>query len=796
MLEDSSFAIHPDAKESKRNINYYDIGSLLSFEQSNQLFNITCEHGFLLIHFYRLDIVRIVMNPYSKPSLKSSVALVKNPENVDVKIEETKDKIILTTSKLTVELLKSPLLRVCIKDEKGTTLVSESALGMGYTSAKQVICFKDMEQDDHFYGFGEKTGFLDKRGEQLTMWNSDVYAPHNPETDPLYQSIPYFMTVRNGKAHGIFFDNTWKTTFDLKNAEQENTYSFSAAGGQLDYYVLAGPTPKDVIEQYTDLTGRMPLPPKWALGYHQSKYSYKSEQEVRALAETFKQKQIPIDAIHLDIHHMDGYRVFTFDQSAFPNPKELLSELKSNGIHVVPIVDPGVKKDPSYPIYREGVLGNHFCRYIEGDLYLDEVWPEISAFPDFTKTETKNWWGEKHSFYTDLGIEGIWNDMNEPAVFNETKTMDTEVIHANDGDLKTHEELHNIYGLLMGKATYEGLQKQLQGKRPFLLTRAGFAGIQRYAAVWTGDNRSFWEHLEMSLPMCMNLGLSGIPFCGPDVGGFAHNSNGPLLTRWMQVGAFTPFFRNHNALDSVAQEPWAFGEKYEKIIKKYIDLRYQWLPYFYSLFREASELGIPVMRPLLLEYPNDPYVTNLSDEYLIGDNVLIAPIMKPDTYHRVVYLPQGDWVDYWSDEIISGGTHILTEASLEILPIFIKKGTMIALGARKQSTMVPETNMQIHLYPDDKGEASYTLYDDDGETFAYQKGHYFLKQITCQYSQHSIEVSIKNYTSAYKPTWEQWTFVIHHATPSINITVNGNNLSINNRLYNKEKQTLSITVGE
>lgn len=793
MLEDSSFAIHPDTKQKEQKVIVYDIGAILSVKQTGQTFQMICENGFVSILFYRNDIVRIIMNPSSEPSLKSSAALIKQPENVIIQIEDHDSKLVLNSSKLKIELQKSPL-RVCIKNENDEIIVSEADLGMGYTSANSVFCNKAMDEHDHYYGLGEKTGFLDKRGEKLTMWNSDVFAPHNPETDALYQSIPYFMTLRNGKAHGIFFDNTCKTHFDFKTSA--DSYYFSADGGQLDYYVLAGPSPKSVVEQYTDLTGRMPLPPKWALGYHQSKYSYQSEQEVRELAQNFIQKQIPIDAIYLDIHYMDGYRVFTFDRTAFPNPQKLIKDLKEADIHTVPIVDPGVKKDANYLIYREGVLNNHFCKYLEGDLYFDEVWPGISAFPDFTQMKTQQWWGKKHTFYTDLGIEGIWNDMNEPATFNKTKTMDLEVIHENDGDLKTHEELHNIYSLLMGKATYEGLKQQLQGKRPFLLTRAGFSGIQRYAAVWTGDNRSFWEHLEMALPMCMNLGISGIPFCGPDVGGFAYDSNGQLLTRWMQVGAFTPFFRNHNALDTVPQEPWAFGEKYEKIIKKYIQLRYQWLPHLYTLFMEATQTGIPVMRPLFLEYPNDKNVTNLFDQYLIGDNVLIAPIMRPDTFHRIVYLPEGDWVNYWTDEVVSGGEHMLIEADLETLPIYIKKGSMIAHGAIKQSSKVQETNMQIHLYPKDNRESTYTLYDDDGESFAYKNGDYCLKRIACKFSDSHIQVSINNLSTAYTPSWDSWTLVIHLIKQPLKLVINGKEISPEKLSYNSDQQILSIKLCE
>ncbi len=576
-------------------------------------------------------------------------------------------------------------------------LVSENEKGMGHSATGEVICYKEMDKDDHFYGFGEKTSFLDKRGEKMTMWNSDVFAPHNPEIDALYESIPYFMTVNKGKAHGIFFDNTFKTVFDMKSSDE--TYSFSAEGGVINYYVLAGPSPKDVIKQYSYLTGRMPLPPKWAIGYHQSRYSYETEDEVRELVQTFKDKQIPLDAVYLDIHYMNGYRVFTFDEERYPNPGQLIADLKNEGIHVVPIVDPGVKVDPEYSTYQEGIQGDHFCKYMDGKIYNGDVWPGNSAFPDFTNETTRNWWGEKHDFYVDKGVEGIWNDMNEPAVFNETKTMDLAVVHGNDGYPKTHRELHNVYGLLMGKATYEGLQERLNGKRPFLLTRAGYAGVQRYAAVWTGDNRSFWEHLQMAIPMCMNLGISGVPFCGPDVGGFAHDTTGELLARWTQVGAFTPFFRNHSALDTVQQEPWEFGEDIEAITKKYINLRYIWMPHIYSLFKEASDTGVPVMRPLLLEYPADPEVFNLSDEFMIGDSVIIAPILHPDKNHRAVYLPKGTWINYWTGEEYSGQEYHLVKANLDTLPMFIKKGAIIALGQEKRSTEEKDKRVTFHVYP-------------------------------------------------------------------------------------------------
>ncbi|PLR78908.1 alpha-glucosidase [Bacillus sp. V3-13] len=769
MLEDTSFAIHPGQKKQMENGGFNEIGKVIKFETAPNGATVQTESGDLKIVFYRSDIVRFVLNPFGDTILASSPAVIAEPENVDFSAEDSDEDILLQSAKLAVRIQKNPV-RITVSDCDGNVLVREAGKGMGYTNSKEIICFKEMDVADHFYGFGEKTGFLDKRGEKMTMWNTDVYAPHNPETDPLYQSVPYFMTLRNGRAVGIFFDNTFKTTFDFKT--EENDYSFGAEGGQIDYYVMCGPEPKNVLEQYTALTGRIPIPPKWAIGYHQSRYSYGSEQEVRELANSFLEKGIPLDAIYLDIHYMDEYRVFTFDRDRFPNPARLVGDLKEKGIRIVPIVDPGVKEDPEYKIYQEGIRGGHFCKYIEGNIYFGDVWPGNSAFPDFTSSKVREWWGEKHHFYTNLGIEGIWNDMNEPAVFNETKTMDLKVIHDNDSDPKTHRELHNLYGLMMGQATYTGLKKQLEGKRPFVLTRAGYSGVQRYAAVWTGDNRSFWEHLQMSLPMVMNLGLSGIAFSGPDVGGFAHDANGELLARWTQVGAFTPYFRNHCAIGFARQEPWSFGEKYEKIIKKYIELRYQWLPHLYSLFAEAHRSGTPVMRPLMLEYPHDANTYHLSDQFMVGDNVIVAPIMQPGTEHRAVYLPEGSWIDYWTGEEWAGGQHHLIKAGLDVLPIFIKKGSLVVQGNRKQSTKIKDEKVTVHLYYGDNTDYSFKLYEDDGISFDYEHGKCLTKEMNVACQNGKVELTITD-RGDFQPEWKTLELVIHGAGENIFVLVNG-----------------------
>ncbi|QST00782.1 glycoside hydrolase family 31 protein [Pontibacillus sp. ALD_SL1] len=769
MLEDTSFAIHPGQNQAMVNGSYRDVGTVQSIKKRDGGVTFICDGADIHLQFYRSDIVRVIMNQKGVSDLASTPAVVAALESVNVGVEETDERVLVKTDRLVVSVSKQQF-RLSVLTPEGQVIVSEGDKGIGFKENGEVICYKKMEPEDRFYGFGEKSGFLDKRGESYTMWNTDVYAPHNPETDPLYQSIPYFMALRNGRAYGIFFDNPSKTTFDMKT-EQE-VYSFKGDSGKLDYYVFAGEGPKEVIEQYTHITGRMPLPPKWAIGYHQSRYSYESEEEVRALANTFKEKGIPLDVIYLDIHYMNEYRVFTFDKDRFPNPKKLVQDLKEEGIRIVPIVDPGVKKDPEYSTYQEGVRNDHFCKYLEGDLYFGDVWPGTSAFPDFTEERTQNWWGKMHEFYTELGIEGIWNDMNEPAVFNETKTMDTSVIHKNEGDPKTHRQLHNLYGLLMGKATYEGMERNLNGKRPFLLTRAGFAGVQRYASVWTGDNRSFWEHLQMSLPMCMNLGLSGVAFTGPDVGGFAHDSNGELLARWTQVGAFTPYFRNHSAIGTLYQEPWQFGEEYEAIIKRYIELRYEWLPQLYSLFHEAHSKGLPVMRPLMLEYPMDAKTYALHDQFMIGDNTLIAPIMQPEVTDRAVYFPEGEWVDYFSGKVYQGGTAHLVHAELDTLPLFIKKGTLIAQSPKQQRAITDQKELELHVYAHINGSYNTQVYDDDGETTDYRSGESVKLNVSIQCEDRQLAISCHNEMEWPLP-YKQCSFIFHGLEEGQEVLVNG-----------------------
>lgn len=728
---DSSEAIRPEKSGPIAMTETWNTpGDFVSWERTDNLYVIRAERGGLVFLFMNDDMFRMKVFRHAVPDLTTTQA-VQSDRCVPhlFPAEETEESIAFTTAAMKVTVDKHGL-NVKVTNNEGRIVMQQNHVSWNPRGASHAEY--DMQPDSHFYGLGEKSSFLDKRGERYTNWNTDVFAPHLPEIEALYESIPLLIHMHGDETYGLFLDNPGRSDFDMRS--HGVAFTVACSTGDYDIYYINGPGIKDVVRRYTWLTGRTPLPPKWSLGYHQSRYSYMNQQEVLQMARTFREKRIPCDAIYLDIHYMDEYRVFTFDPVDFPEPKQMIEELRRLGVRIVPIVDPGVKKDPRYEVYKEGVMEQHFCRKLEGDIFYGEVWPGISAFPDFSDSRTAEWWGDKHRFYTELGIEGIWNDMNEPAVFNESKTMDLDVMHFNDGRPMTHEEYHNLYGMMMSKATYEGLEGQLGGKRPFVLTRAGYAGIQRYAAVWTGDNRSFWEHMAMAMPMVLNMGLSGLAFSGPDIGGFAHHTSAQLLVRWTQMGVFFPFCRNHSSINTLRQEPWSFGEEIEEMLRFYIGLRYRWLPHLYNLFRETECTGLPPMRPLVLEYPEDPRVSNLCDQFLLGENVMVAPVYRPDTDHRSVYLPRGRWIDYWTGDSHEGEDYILALAQLHVLPMYVLAGTFVAEGPLKQCTD-EETGdaLMLRLFGAEKEEgfrAAYKLHEDDGETFAYREGQYSELEVT------------------------------------------------------------------
>ena len=584
---------------------------------------------------------------------------------------------------------------------------------------------------------------------------------------------------------GIFFDNTFKSYFDM-GKENADYYYFGADNGNLDYYFIGGESLGDILGGYTSLTGKTPMPQLWTLGYQQSRWSYAPHTRVLELKENFRKHDIPCDVIHLDIDYMDNYKVFTWDEERFPEQKKFVKELKEDGFKVVTIIDPGVKKEKNYSIYEEGLKNHYFATDKDGVTYVNKVWPGDSVFPDFSKAETRTWWAKNQKLMLDSGVSGIWNDMNEPASFN--GPLPDDVQFENEGRNTDHTEIHNVYGHLMGKATYEGL-KENSGKRPFVITRAAYAGSQKYSTVWTGDNQSFWEHLRMSIPMLLNLGMSGMGFCGTDVGGFSFDCTGELLSRWVQVGCFTPLFRNHSCIHTRDQEPWAFDKETLDINRKYIKLRYKLLPYLYDLMWKGENTGLPIMRPLVLHYTSDKNVHEINDQFLFGENILVAPVMEQGKKHRTVYLPEGKWIDYWTKEVIEGGRLIIKDAPLDTCPMFIKSGSIIPNYPEQNYVGEKEiTELTLDIYA---GEGSYTHYLDDGESFAYRNGEYSLYEFTVTGNEKDIlaekTIEIKKPTQNFKG-YESFK-ILYNSKLVKEVSFNGNAVS-----FKETEAGISFTV--
>ena len=605
-------------------------------------------------------------------------------------------------------------------------------------------CAKGLMPGEHLYGFGERTGKLNKHGTRFLLWNIDPHMGHSDETWAMYSSIPFFVSVREQYpplTYGILLDSAALTEFDLGATRPDRlTFGCGAGGGALTYYFFAGygaDALQTILARYTELTGRMPLPPRWALGNHQCRWSYYPDSWLRKLAHEFRARQIPLDALWLDIDYMDGYRDFTWHPQRFSDPRGLIDDLHSQGVRVVTIVDPGVKQDPNYAVYQEGIRNGYFCALPNGQVLHGPVWPGLSAFPDFSRADVREWWGAQQSALTEMGVDGVWNDMNEPSLTGyfapdlnvpQGSTLAPEARHGADGTPLSHAEFHNAYGAMMSRAAYEGLERLHPDQRPFVLTRSAFAGAQRFAALWTGDNSSTWEHLHMAIPQCLNIGLSGMAFVGVDIGGFWGSANPELLTRWTQLGALMPFCRNHSALGTALQEPWAFGEPYESIIRRYLELRYRLLPYLTTLFHEAATTGAPLMRPLFWHYLDDLTAREIEDQFLLGRDLLVAPVYKERASTRRLYLPAGEWVAFWSGERYQGQNWIEVRAPLDELPLFVRGGAILPMGPVMQHTAERPTDpLTLVLYVSTRSpdaDDSSTLYEDDGETTGYRGGDF------------------------------------------------------------------------
>lgn len=732
------------------------IADVKNHSQNGNIIDIYCSNARVQITILADDLFRIRMTNnevFGKDHSYSVLPIKKSPTIFP--IQEQDDIIRIATPELLLIVQKSPS-RLNFYDKNGNLICKDHiSYGMGLNGTK-VCCWKELH-DEPFYGLGEKTRGLNKRGNFFTMWNSDIPG-YSTTQDPLYQSHPFFLSLYQGRGFGIFFDNSFRSHFNF-GASTDQFFSFGADDGEMDYYFIYGPGFNKVLERYGELVGRMPLPPKWSLGYQQCRWSYYPESEVMTLVNTFRSKEIPCDVIYLDIHYMDGYRVFTWDQDRFHQPKQMLNSLKNMGFKIAVIIDPGIKVDPNYRVYQEGVQGDHFCKYPDGSLYQGQVWPGWCHFPDFSKPTTRDWFGALYQGIIDEGILGFWNDMNEPATWG--GTFPDIVQFDDDGRGADHLKMHNLYGFQMVQATYEGVKKLRPDQRPFVLTRAGFAGVQRYSAVWTGDNVSSWEHLKLATNMCLGLSLSGVNFCGADVGGFMGTPTPELFTRWIQLGVFTPLFRTHTHYGSPDQEPWSFGDEYEQINRKFIQLRYQLLPYIYHAFYESSVHNKPIMRPLVYDYQDDPRTIGMDDQFLFGNDLLIAPIFQPNQTARKVYFPQGECYDFWTDEKISGPIEKLVDAPLDKIPIFVRAGAIVPM--QQVMNYVDEKKidpMIIHVYPT-LGVFQSSLYEDDGISFDYEQEIFCITPFEFKLENNKMVFTTGNRTGKFIPSRRGYLTYFH-----------------------------------
>jgi alpha-glucosidase len=696
--------------------------------------------------------VRYAPSGIFPPDQSFAVSQEQFPSHPSVRVEDSPEAVGFDAGSVRVRVDKSTL-GAAFLDPRGVVVLEDRPGWPASFNGAAFRVWKSMPADEHYFGLGDKAGPLDRRDQAFTMWNMDAFG-WQESTDPLYKSIPFFLALRGGSAYGLFLDNTYRSSFDF-GKESRDSFSFGSDGGCLDYYFFYGPGPKKVLQDFTALTGRTPLPPLFSLGYQQCRYSYYPEARVREVAGEFRKRRIPADVIYLDIDYQEANRPFTVDRKRFPHFEEMVRDLRGQGFKTVAITDLHIAKLPGYAPYDQGLAGDHFVKNPDGSVYVGNVWPGDSVFPDFTRSGTRRWWGTLYQGFVDAGLRGFWNDMNEPAVFRPGKTMPLDTVHRVEERKTDHREVHNVFGMENARATYEGLLALRPAQRPFVLTRAAFAGAQRYAASWTGDNSATWNHMRLSVPGLLSLGLSGYPFVGDDIGGFWGSPSAELLTRWTALGAFNPVFRNHAMKGSRDREPWVDGPEHEAIRRKFIELRYRLLPYAYTRMEEASRTGVPLMRPVFLEFPaaHEELLLNGS-EFFFGESLLVAPKVWESSGGYEAELPPGDWFDYWTGERKKGGRKIWLDPPLDSVPVFVRAGAILPEQPVVQSVdETPSGPLELKVFPGADCRGDY--YIDDGEGFGYLRGEFLRGGFSCREEARSLRVDIGPWAGTFKPWFRE-----------------------------------------
>jgi alpha-glucosidase len=690
--------------------------------------------------------------------------------------EEGKGFVRLASPQATVTVCFDPF-NVSVHRADGSAVLAGAPEGSDFyrTVGEGFELVRGCGRDDAFYGLGQKTGRFDRRGRDLVLWNSDVLNPNvsggyrevpgddplkdptSTSFDPYYISIPFFYHrgAGGGKMSGFFCDNSHRGRFDFSAPDR---YSIGFDGGQYTEFVFAGPTMRGILHAYTWLTGRMQAPPLWALGHHQCRWHDYNQKQVEELATRIREEEIPCDVVWLDIDYMNGFRVFTWDGKRFPEPSALMQSLEDAKFRIITIIDPGVKSEPGYRVYDEGRGRGLFCLGASGEIYQGQVWPGLTAFPDFSKEETRAWWGRLNADHVRLGLAGIWNDMNEPA----TGDIPADGMLFGDGKF-SHGRFHNQYALLMAMGTVSGLLEAMPDRRTFVLSRAGSPGIQRYAANWLGDNVSRWDHLWMAMPMALGLGVSGQPFVGADVGGFMGGCSPELLVRWYQYGALTPFCRNHNAAGQPAQYAWAFDEETKSMCREALRMRYRLMPAIYSEFIASAETGLPVQRPMILDFQEQAEAWDADDQYMLGSHLLVAPVCEESATSREVWLPPGTWYDWHTGEELPGGQRLGAAAPLDRIPLYARGGSVVPCwpGSPESTMGYHPEEIELHVFaPHEDGVTSSMLQEDDGLTFAFRRGAFFRTDFELE--RQGARITLRaNVTGSGYPEFARRRFVLH-----------------------------------
>jgi alpha-glucosidase len=745
----------------------------------------------------RDDVIRVRSWQGTAEPENSSWAVL--PEALRSTAQATPEPAGFSTGKLHVAL--GPGLMFTVTDNAGNILEQDAEPMVRRGTDFRV--YKRRTEDDHFFGLGDKPGPLDRSREAFTLWNTDQFG-WQESTDPIYKSIPFFLDVRKGRTLGVFFNNTFRSFFDF-GREKADEYSFGSVDGPADYFLLYGPTPKQVLSNYAWLTGPTPLPPLWSLGFQQSRYTYSPESELIEVEHRLRADKIPADVLWLDIDFQKNNMPFTVDPERFPNFPQMVQNLAADQFHLVVITDLHIARQPGigYDPYDSGVAGDHFLKMSDGSTYVGTVWPGPAVFPEFTQQRSLTWWGSLYKPFIAEGVAGFWNDMNEPAVFNTpTKTMPDDVQHRIDmpGFLKRttdHREIHNVYGMLNSEGTYDGMLAARPNERPFVMTRASFAGGQRYAVTWTGDNSSTWNHLRMTTPQLMNLGLSGFSMAGADVGGFAGSPPADLLTKWLEVSAFQPIDRDHSAKGTRLHEVWVDGPAQEAIRRRFIEERYRLLPYLYTTTEHTAHDGVPMMRPLFVEFPEattDGHPFDLEaggSEFLVGPDLLVAPNPSPEEIAPYeVHLPPGTWYDYWTGERferaaktatrdleqrdqLHSAKRLMITPKLDALPVYVHGGSIVPIEPLTQSTEEKPKGpltLRVYLASDPTTPCTGEVYVDDGHSFNFRQGDYARVNFSCVLQQDgSMTFTVAPQQGRFHPWWTEYMLEIYGWAPTRHI---------------------------